>query len=154
MPSTIDRSVVRTVMDETLECARWMVDSAIFITSELPNVQIDDSLRAATTTLCSHLVDAKQNAVNGIHGLDELLRDDPSDERIMWSVRFIVSGLRHAIVRMHELVESLRAAAERDPACSGAYILVAESAVNIMKPFNRASAAADSLTDTSPAGDD
>ena len=31
-------------------------------------------------------------------------------------------------------------------ACAGAYILVAESAVNILKPFMRTKAAADSIT--------
>ena len=47
---------------------------------------------------------------------------------------------------MHELVVTLESGARNDPACGSAYLLVMESAVNILNPFNRAKDAADSLT--------
>jgi hypothetical protein len=46
---------------------------------------------------------------------------------------------------MHQLVMALESASKQDPACGVGYVLVAESATNILHAFNRTRAAADSL---------
>ena len=53
---------------------------------------------------------------------------------------------------MHELVSTLAAAAQRDPECGGAYILVGESGTNILNPFNRALAAVDLRNNSNATG--
>jgi hypothetical protein len=46
---------------------------------------------------------------------------------------------------MHQLVMALESGSKQDPACRLAYVLVAESATNILNAFNRTRAAADSM---------
>jgi len=68
------------------------------------------------------------------------------------AVGLILRWLADDISQIHQLVTSLEAASLLDPECSSAYVLVAESAVNILNPFNRARAAADLLTNTNATG--
>lgn len=46
---------------------------------------------------------------------------------------------------LHGLATALEAAGKRDPDCTSAYILVSESAVNVIKPSRRAQEAAESM---------
>lgn len=135
-------------MKEARACAMALLDSGIYIQSELSNVRIEEALRATTLELCSQLIGTKHDIVHELSELDELLSHGASDEAVAQEVALIIRWLWDDISQMHELVIKLAAAAHRDPACSSAYILVAESAVNILNPFNRAKAAADSVTDT------
>jgi hypothetical protein len=45
------------------------------------------------------------------------------------------------MLKMHELITALEAASKRDPKSGSAFMLVLESATNILNAFNRAKAA-------------
>ena len=148
----MNTSTVRSVMNEAHRCAMAMLDSGTYIERELPNVSMDDTVRAAASELCSQLIGSKHDIIHELSELDDLLTEGATDERIASAVALIIRWLWDDIHQIHELVTTLQAAAENDPACGSAYILVAESAVNILNPFNRAKEAADLITKTNATG--
>ena len=144
----MNTSAVRTVLNEAHTCAMAMLDSGTYIERELPNVRMDEPIRAVASELCSQLIGTKHDIIHELSELDDLLTNGATDERIVSAVALIIRWLWDDIRQIHELVTMLQASSEIDPACGGAYILVAESAVNILNPFNRAKEAADLLADT------
>lgn len=147
----MNTSTVHILMKEAHACAMAMLDSGLYVQKELPNVRMEEALRASTLELCSQLIGTKHDIIHELSELDDLLRDGATNEAVAQKVALIIRWLWDDISQIHELVTKLEAAAHRDPACGSAYILVAESAVNILNPFNRAKTAADSVTDTSSA---
>lgn len=136
---------VRTVRREAGTCALAMLENATFIENELPNVQMDGSTRAATLALCSQLVGTKHDIFHELHELDDLIDTEAGEDRITRKAAMIVRWLGQDVTQMQELVTTLEAAAAKDSACQGAYILVAESAGNILAPFDFARAALDKI---------
>ena len=144
----MNTSALQNVMNEARKCAAAMLESGTYIGRELPNVRMDEPVRVATVELCSRLVGTKHDIIHELFELDELLASGASDERIKSVIARIIDWLWEDIQRMHEIVTTLEAATHREPDDGGAYILVAECAVNILNPFNRAKEAADSLAET------
>ncbi len=124
-----------------------MLDSGTYIERELPNVRMDEATRSTAITLCSQLVGTKHDVIHELFDLDDLLKEGATDERITSAITRIIRWLWEDISQMHALVTSLEAAGRLDPEYKIAYVLVAESAVNILNPYFRAQAAADSLAD-------
>lgn len=137
---------VLTLMSEARRCAFAMLENANFIQQELPKVHMDEATRASAVKLCSQLIGTKHDIIHEVSELDELIRDRAPEDRIDSVAVRIVQWLWADIAEMHKLVRTLEAAAQSDPQCGSAYILVAESAVNILIPFNRAKAAADLIS--------
>ena len=125
-----------------------MLESGTYMERELPNVCMDGSVRATAAELCSQLISTKHDIFHELFELDKLLSAGAPDDQIKSAITLIIRWLWDDICLMHELVTSLDAAAKKDPAYGSAYILVAESAVNILNPFNRAKETADLLTET------
>ena len=148
----MNTTAVRSVMDDAHRCAMAMLDSGTYIERELPNVHMDDATRTSATELCSQLIGTNFDIIHELSDLDDLLKDGAGDERILTAVARIIQWLSDDISRIDQLVTRLEAAGERDPRCGSAYILVAESAVNILIPFKRAKAAADLLTNANATG--
>ena len=144
----MNTDAVQTVMNEGRKCALAMLESGTYMERELPNVCMNESVRVAAAELCSQLIGTKHDIFHELFELDELLTTGAPDDQIKSAIALIIRWLWDDIRQMHELVTSLEAAAKNDPACGSAYILVAESAVNILNPFNRAKEAADLLTGT------
>lgn len=139
-------------MSEARECAMALLESGDFIQRELTNVRMDDATRASAAKLCSQLIGTKHDIIHELFDLDELLRGGVDEDTIHSRIDRIRRWLFNDVSQMHELVTTLASAVERDPECGGAYILVAESATNILRPFKRAIAAADLLTNADPTG--
>lgn len=127
-----------------------MLESGTYIQRELPKVRIDEAIRATVLELCSRLIGTKHDVVHELSELDDLLSNDATDETVTRKTSLIIHWLWEDIGQMHEIVTQLEAVAHEDPACGSAYILVAESAVNILHPFNRAKTAADAITKNEP----
>lgn len=141
----MDMTAARTLISEARQCAVAMLDNGTFIQGELPSVRMDDATRLAAGALCSALISTKHDIIHELFDLDELLRGGATDERIASTVDRIIRWLRDTIQQMVDLVQRLEAMADTQPDTSIAYTLVAESAVNIIEPFNRAQAAAQLL---------
>ncbi len=144
----MNTAAIQSVTNECRKCALAMLESGTYMERELPNVRMDVSVRAAAAELCSQFIGTKHDIFHELFELDELLAAGAPDDRIKSAITLIIRWLWDDIRLMHELVTSLDAAAKKDPACGSAYILVAESAVNILNPFNRAKETADLLTGT------
>jgi len=149
---SMNTSAVRNVMNDAHLCALAMLDSGAYIERELPNVCMIDAIRATASELCSQLIGTKHDIIHELSELDDLRSDGATDERVALAVDRIIRWLGENIRQIHELVTTLEAAAQNDPACQSAYLLVVESALNILGPFNRAKAAADSIREADATG--
>ena len=141
----MNESALHAVMSEARNCALVMLESATYIKSELPNVRMNDALRAQTEQVCTALVGTKHDIFSELFELDELVGSRASASGIRSRVNRIVQWLRDDITTMHQLVMALESDSKQDRSCEPAYILVTESATNILNAFNRTRAAADSL---------
>jgi hypothetical protein len=138
-------SLVREVLTALHSCAMVMLESAIYIQKELPNVLMDDLLRAQTEQICSTLVGTKHDVISDLFELDELLASKPQKSAIVSRVDRLERWLWEDISKMHVIVTALNSASTQDPKRGSAYLLVAESATNILNSFNRFTAAGNSL---------
>jgi hypothetical protein len=132
-------------MIEARNCALVMLESATYIQRELAHVRLNHELRAQTEQVCTALVGTKHDIISELFELDELLGPDASAPVIRSRVNRIVQWLWDDITRMHQLVMALESASKQNPVCGLAYVLVAESATNMLNAFNRTRTAADSL---------
>lgn len=106
---------------------------------------MDDLLRAQTEQICSTLVGTKHDVISDLFELDELLASKPQKSAIVSRVDRLERWLWEDITKMHVIVTALNSASTQDPKRGSAYLLVAESATNILNSFNHFTAAADSL---------
>lgn len=141
----MNASALRSLMSEAHRCAMAMLSNAEFVGKELPNVRMDEATRTRTRELCERLVGTKHDIVSELGELDDLLEESAGEDRIKRKVAMMLKWLGEDVELLHGLVTALEAAAKRDPDCTSAYILVSESAVNVIKPFRRAQAAAESI---------
>jgi len=148
----MDITAVRTLISEARQCAVAMLDNGTFIQGELPGVRMDDATRLAAKAVCSALIGTKHDIIHELFELDELLRGRATNDRIASIVDGIIRWLRDTIQQMVDLIQRLETMADTQPDTSIAFTLFAESAVNIIKPFNRAEAAAKLLFDSDSIG--
>ena len=141
----LNESTIHSVMIEARNCALVMLESANYIQRELANVHLNHELRAETEQVCTALVGTKHDIISELFELDELLGAGASAPVVRSRVNRIVQWLRDDITRMHQLVMALESASKQDPVYGLAYVLVAESATNLLNAFNRTRTAADSL---------
>lgn len=141
----MNESAIQSVMREARNCALVMLESATYIQGELANVHVNDELRAQTEQVCTALVGTKHDIFSELFELDELLGADASAVVIRSRVDRIVQWLSDDINRMHQLVMALESASKQSSVYGAAYVLVVESATNILNAFNRTRTAADSL---------
>jgi hypothetical protein len=135
-------SALQALIAEARNCATAMLDNAMYISDELANVSMSDALRARTQKICDSLISTKHDVIHELFELDELVASDPSASAIPRYVERIVAWLGEEVTPMHELVMALDSSCKKDPAYTAAYVLVVESAANILDRFNRTKAAA------------
>lgn len=134
-------------MEASYACAAAMLETGTYVQKELPTVQMDDHLRTKVSELCAELIGTKHDVVHELAELVELLSKGAQDEQVTAAFERIIQWVWADIRQMHEVVTQLSAAADKDPAYSLGFILVSESAVNVLQPFTRAKEAVDSLGD-------
>jgi predicted DNA-binding protein len=128
---------IREFQDHTRECAVQMMMNAIFIQQELPNVRMSDELRQRTEKLCSILIGTKHDLVTEIFELDEALETGAGNVEVLRRINRMVQWAGEDVLKMHEIVTALAAEGQKDVMNGGAYLLVSESAVNILTPRTR-----------------
>lgn len=138
-------AAVQTVILEARSCAMAMLESGTYIRRELPNVRMAPELLARATVLCDDLIGTNFDVIPELRELDDLLAYGGSEEDIASAIQLFMGWLSDDIQKLGELVMKLRVAAGNDPECERAHILVAECAMNVLEPFNRAREAADSV---------
>ena len=119
-------------------CAMAMLENAIYVEKELPNVAMPDELRKLTAKVLSELIGTKHDIITEVSELDELLASAPSDavkhaERVERIVRWLSDDMKE----LHGLVTALREAGDKNPDYGSALMLVMESATNILLTYNK-----------------
>jgi hypothetical protein len=125
-------------------CANQMMSNAAYIQTELPSLRLPEGMSERIATLCDSLIATKHDVISEIFELSEE-SESSSPSNINERVKMIIQWLWETIQEMNEVVQSLQTAAGADPQFSISCLLVAESASNILNPFNRAAEAADGL---------
>ena len=121
-----------------------MMSNAAYIQTELPSLTLQKEAKDQITTLCDSLIATKHDVVSELFELSEV-SESSSPSNINERVKMIIQWLWETIQEMNEVVQSLQTAAGADPQFSISWLLVSESATNILHPFNRAAEAADAL---------
>jgi hypothetical protein len=127
------------------ECAVQMMQNAIYVQKELPNVRMSDALRRQAGKICDQLIGTKHDLITELFDLDELLPTDAPNATIGERVERMVRWARDDLLRLHELVVAIEDEGRRDPRALIAGILVTESAGNVLNAFNRMQSAADGV---------
>jgi hypothetical protein len=142
----MNESAIQEAMSAARDCAMVMLETADYIQAELPNVQIDKALQSRTKKVCSALIGTKHDVISELFEIDDLLSPGgASSSEIASRLDRIIRWLWEDVSGMHKLVMALDSAKKRNPAFALAYVLVAESATNVLNAFNRTRAAADFL---------
>jgi hypothetical protein len=119
------------------ECSAQMLMNALYIQKELATVQMTDELRQRTVELCSTLIGTKHDLVTEILELDEALDKSASTVEVLRRVDRMVQWAGEDAQKMHEVVMALDAELQKGVKDGGAYLLVSESAVNILTPLKQ-----------------
>jgi hypothetical protein len=81
---------------------------------------------------CDELVSAKFDLFSDLSDLDDRIGTDPVHPAVLSKATRILEQLDAAAVLLHPVVRMLQAVAEKDSRYHLAFLLVAESAVNIL----------------------
>jgi hypothetical protein len=130
-------------MEAARECALQLIRHAAFIERELSAVSWDEGMLAATQELCEQLESTGHDTISELITLQGSPALEPA--ALGAAAERILEWLSDDILRLHDLVGTLEAAAGRGPGNAAAYILVAESAANILDAYNQAADAAEPL---------
>jgi hypothetical protein len=126
-------------------CAMQMMSNAAYIQTELPNLTPPEGTKEKIAALCESLIATKHDVISELFELSEVSEASSSQSNIVKRVEMIIQWLGETIMEMHQVVQSLQTVSESDVQFFGSWLLVVESANNILEPFNRASQAADAL---------
>ena len=132
---TIQR--IQEFQGQTRECALQMTMNAVYIQKELPNVRMSDALRERTAGLCTDLIGTQHDLIHEIFELDEVLEKDASNAEVLRRIERMAQWAWDDALKMHEIVKALEAESGKDVMKVAAYLLVSESAVNILKPLKQ-----------------
>ena len=142
----MNESAIRAVAVEVRRLSAVMLESALFIRQELSRIPLSDNLRAETEHLCKALTGTRHDIASELSEIDAQLAREPTASAATACVHRVLRWVREDIQRLHQLVMALDQATRRNPDYELAYALVAESASNILRAFDRAHAAAGTLT--------
>ena len=135
---------IQTAMHECRNCAMVMLENAAFIQTELPNVHMDADFVSQAEQLCDDLIGTKHDVIHDLFELDENLHGVDIEQAKAYAIATLARLLRwmqEDMMKMHDLVVALEAASKREPKSGSAFMLVLESATNILNAFNRVKAA-------------
>jgi response regulator of citrate/malate metabolism len=139
---------IQTAMAECRNCAMVMLENASFIQTELSNVHLDADLVTRTEQVCSGLIGTKHDVISDLFELDDKLQAADiaqAHDLAASTLERLVAWMAEDMVKMHDLVVALEAASKREPKSGSAFMLVLESATNILNAFNRVRAAVEAI---------
>jgi hypothetical protein len=120
-------------------CATAMLTNASFIRHELPYVTMTDVHRAEAEAVCDAFAGSKHDFLSELADLSLALVAGAIDEReAMRRLERINAWMRDTLNAMRDLVRGLHRALDEKKRNSDAYILISESAVNVLTAFRAA----------------
>lgn len=127
-------------------CALTMLDNADFIAKELPSIGIDEHYKKEIENVAASLADTKYEVCEILGSFNERSHSAASDIT-QGRVAKVYRMLYLEIPKLRELVFSLESASKGQENIDSAYILVAESAMNIVESYNKVSEAVGNYQD-------
>jgi len=128
------------------DCANEMMSNASYIEKELPKITLPAELKGEILAVCDSLVGTKHDVISEVLELGELPDDTECDVLLRRAER-ILRWLCEEPPKLHSVVSTLDRLNQVVGTASGsaglAYLLVAESATNILHGVAKASDAAD-----------
>ncbi len=140
-----DPSNLEQFLSEARVCAVAMMDTAKYVQDELHNVSIEEPTLSKLLALLPEIAGTGRTVYETVallHAL-QLPAGKNIDQRGL--IQQVIERTSSILLSLNEIVGKLSEASQQDPSRSPAFILLAESAVNIFTPFHRASAAANRL---------
>ena len=125
------------------ECAMQMMSNAAYIQRELPTLELPEPTNTKIRAMCDSLIGTKHDVMTELYELADETQTDAF--QVPEKVQRIVQWLSEPIGEMHQLVIDLQVSLETNPQLFASFLLVAESATNILNAFNAASLAADAF---------
>jgi hypothetical protein len=125
------------------ECAMQMMRNASYIQSELPNLDLAEQTNTKIQAMCDSLISTKHDVMTELFELADETQTDAS--KMPAKVQRILQWLSEPIGEMHQLLIDFQASSETNSRLFTTFILVAESATNILNAFNAVSMAADTV---------
>ena len=122
-------------------CAHEMMENGLFIEQELFANKISDGYISVLSEAYSGIVGTKFDIINELGELEEVAAR-PQSAEVQNRVNRIVGLITDELWSLHAVVKNLEAASETDHMAQSAYMLVAESAVNIVHKFENVKKAA------------
>lgn len=125
-------------------CAMTMLENATYIQAELDRVQMPEPMRTRTIAVCEALIGTKHDVIHEIFEIDELLQEQTNPALINGRMALVIQWMSDDVRVLHQLVKDLESAAQGDAEIQLAYLLISESAVNILNALGLAMDAVDS----------
>lgn len=141
----IDAAGVQSFVTAARHCAGVILESASFIQKELVNVRIDADLKEQLERICTQMIATKHDVVHEIFEIAEALDSGTEPSEIQSRISNITSWIVEDIKDLHQIVMALDATSKEDRGCSLAYMLVSESATNVLHAFSIVMESANSL---------
>jgi hypothetical protein len=123
-------------------CAHTLLENVMYIQKELPTLDLADAQRSDIEQICSTLIGTKHDVVRELCDMQDIqgvAARSATQQRIERIVQTVIEDLN----RLHEVVKSLESATAHDRRAGLAYVLVAESATNMLQSFAEMCDAAD-----------
>jgi hypothetical protein len=146
--AAFNQSAFRKFMTEAHNYASVKFDNATYIQRELANanIKMPDAIRAQAEYVCEAFTDTNQDIISELSDMNGLLSSAVSATDFYSRTDRIMKRFGDDIRRMNQLVNDLETASKENPVEYGlAYMLISESATNILNAFNRTGKATDSM---------
>lgn len=140
------RTLALDAIADVRDCAMLMRANAAGLQKELPKVRVDENLRAATRGLCERLSEVSSGVVSGVGELrDAVLSAELDAAGVLRDLSGMEEQMMDVLAGFAELVDKLEQAGERDERCEPAFVLVIETAGNLLQRFQAAKTSTDLL---------
>jgi hypothetical protein len=117
---------------EARACAMQMMQNGAYIQEELPSLTMPDALRQSLQELCANLISTKHDIIHEIHEADDLLKSDPDSGLLDLNLTNIRNWILESVGEMNQGVEAIQRAVTEGQADGILFMLVAESAMNVL----------------------
>jgi hypothetical protein len=122
------------VLSAAWACAHSLLANVMYIQKELPSIDVPDIQRSAIEQICSTLAGTKHDVVSELFELQDFV-GTAAPEAMQQRVVRIVKLFAEDLTQLHEVVQELSLASSRDERVGLAYLLVSESATNMLRSF-------------------
>lgn len=133
---------IQTFTRAARQCAMLMLSNAQYIENELPRVRLPEGMDGQLRAVCAALTATKHDVISELFELGEMGGAGATPEELTRRIHRSIQWLGETIEELNQAVRTLQAATKTDFRMGLGFMLVAESAVNILTAFTEAAQAA------------